>query len=64
MAPHSLAFAPDGSQLLGGFDGAVRLFPTHRPGRHSQERRLHREGRGLRGRGLRGRGGGLPQGLS
>ncbi|XP_030921260.1 telomerase Cajal body protein 1, partial [Geospiza fortis] len=33
VAPHSLAFAPDGSRLLGGFDGAVREFPTERPGR-------------------------------
>ncbi|XP_069655878.1 telomerase Cajal body protein 1 isoform X1 [Haliaeetus albicilla] len=49
VAPHSLAFAPDGSQLLGGFDGAVRLFPTHRPGRHCQERRLHQGGQGQRG---------------
>uniref|UniRef100_A0A663FIE9 Telomerase Cajal body protein 1 n=1 Tax=Aquila chrysaetos chrysaetos TaxID=223781 RepID=A0A663FIE9_AQUCH len=49
VAPHSLAFAPDGSQLLGGFDGAVRLFPTHRPGRHCQERRGGQGQRGLIG---------------
>ncbi|KAM9250271.1 telomerase Cajal body protein 1 [Cariama cristata] len=49
VAPHSLAFAPDGSRLLGGFDGAVRVFPTHRPGRHCQERRLHQGGQGQRG---------------
>ncbi|XP_074991166.1 LOW QUALITY PROTEIN: telomerase Cajal body protein 1 [Calonectris borealis] len=49
VAPHSLAFAPDGSHLLGGFDGAVRVFPTHRPGRHCQERRLHQGGQGQRG---------------
>ncbi|XP_075345814.1 telomerase Cajal body protein 1, partial [Mycteria americana] len=49
VAPHSLAFTPDGSRLLGGFDGAVRLFPTARPGRHGQERRLQQGGQGQRG---------------
>ncbi|XP_064293702.1 telomerase Cajal body protein 1 [Phalacrocorax carbo] len=49
VAPHSLAFAPDGSRLLGGCDGAVRVFPTQRPGRTGQERRLHQGGQGQRG---------------
>ncbi|XP_075597697.1 telomerase Cajal body protein 1 [Balearica regulorum gibbericeps] len=49
VAPHSLAFAPDGSRLLGGFDGAVRLFPTQRPGRHCQERGLRQGGQGQPG---------------
>ncbi|XP_054028833.1 telomerase Cajal body protein 1 [Dryobates pubescens] len=49
VAPHSLAFTPDGSQLLGGFDGALRIFPTERPGRHCQHWQLHRGGQGQRG---------------
>ncbi|XP_068854777.1 telomerase Cajal body protein 1 [Aphelocoma coerulescens] len=49
VAPHSLAFAPDGSRLLGGFDGAVREFPTERPGRSGHERALRHGGRAQRG---------------
>ncbi|XP_059728651.1 telomerase Cajal body protein 1 isoform X4 [Haemorhous mexicanus] len=49
VAPHSLAFAPDGSRLLGGFDGAVREFPTERPGRGGLQRNLHQGGHGQRG---------------
>ncbi|RLV63371.1 hypothetical protein DV515_00018337 [Chloebia gouldiae] len=49
VAPHSLAFSPDGSRLLGGFEGAVREFPTQRPGRSGLERSLRGEGRGLGG---------------
>ncbi|XP_041345133.1 telomerase Cajal body protein 1, partial [Pyrgilauda ruficollis] len=49
VAPHSLAFAPDGSWLLGGFDGAVREFPTERPGRSGLQRNLHQGGNGQRG---------------
>ncbi|XP_062368147.1 telomerase Cajal body protein 1 [Cinclus cinclus] len=50
VAPHSLAFAPDGSRLLGGFDGAVREFPT----RAARGRAAWREGRGKGQRGLIG----------
>uniref|UniRef100_A0A8V5GU45 Telomerase Cajal body protein 1 n=1 Tax=Melopsittacus undulatus TaxID=13146 RepID=A0A8V5GU45_MELUD len=32
-APHSLCFTLDGSRLLGGFKGSVRIFPMERPGR-------------------------------
>ncbi|XP_058280392.1 telomerase Cajal body protein 1 [Hirundo rustica] len=49
VAPHSLAFSPDGSLLLGGFDGAVREFPTERPGRSGHERALRHGGQGQRG---------------
>uniref|UniRef100_A0A8C3UWQ6 Telomerase Cajal body protein 1 n=1 Tax=Catharus ustulatus TaxID=91951 RepID=A0A8C3UWQ6_CATUS len=49
VAPHSLAFTPDGSRLLGGFDGAVREFPTERPGRSGLERALKQGGQGQRG---------------
>ncbi|XP_053824547.1 telomerase Cajal body protein 1 [Vidua chalybeata] len=49
VAPHSLAFAPDGSRLLGGFEGAVREFPTERPGRSGHERSLRQGGEGQRG---------------
>ncbi|TRZ09293.1 hypothetical protein HGM15179_017812 [Zosterops borbonicus] len=49
VAPHSLAFSPDGSLLLGGFDGAVREFPTERPGRSGHERALRRGSQGQRG---------------
>ncbi|XP_069738584.1 telomerase Cajal body protein 1 [Phaenicophaeus curvirostris] len=48
----SLLFSGDGSRLWGGCDGAVRVFPTERPGRNSGwERRLcGRGGGGQRGR--------------
>ncbi|XP_036261772.1 telomerase Cajal body protein 1 [Molothrus ater] len=49
VAPHSLAFAPDGSRLLGGFDGAVREFPTECPGRGGLQRSLSQGGHGQRG---------------
>ncbi|XP_056366798.1 LOW QUALITY PROTEIN: leucine-rich repeat LGI family member 4-like [Oenanthe melanoleuca] len=49
VAPHSLSFSPDGSRLLGGFDGAVREFPTERPGRSGHERALSQGGQGQRG---------------
>ncbi|KAM4876242.1 telomerase Cajal body protein 1 [Sylvia borin] len=49
VAPHSLAFSPDGSLLLGGFDGAVREFPTHRPGGGGAQRPLRRGTEGQRG---------------
>ncbi|XP_054254885.1 telomerase Cajal body protein 1, partial [Indicator indicator] len=49
VAPHSLAFTPDGSQLLGGFDGSLRIFPTERPGRQCHQWQLHRGGQGQRG---------------
>ncbi|XP_054608490.1 telomerase Cajal body protein 1 [Dunckerocampus dactyliophorus] len=37
-AAHSLCFTPDGSQLYCGFDKAVRVFYTDRPGRDCEER--------------------------
>lgn len=37
-APHSLCFTPDGLQLYCGFDKAVRVFYTDRPGRDCQQR--------------------------
>nr|XP_057923633.1 telomerase Cajal body protein 1 isoform X2 [Doryrhamphus excisus] len=37
-AAHSLCFSPDGSQLYCGFDKAVRVFYTDRPGRDCEER--------------------------
>ncbi|XP_064593486.1 telomerase Cajal body protein 1 [Zonotrichia leucophrys gambelii] len=49
VAPHSLAFSPDGSRLLGGFDGAVREFPTERPGRGGAQRSLRQGSHGQRG---------------
>ncbi|XP_051632703.1 telomerase Cajal body protein 1, partial [Manacus candei] len=49
VAPHSLTFTPDGSRLVGGFAGAVRVFPTERPGRSGHERPLSQGGRGQRG---------------
>uniref|UniRef100_A0A8C3NME6 Telomerase Cajal body protein 1 n=1 Tax=Geospiza parvula TaxID=87175 RepID=A0A8C3NME6_GEOPR len=49
VAPHSLAFTPDGSRLLGGFDGAVREFPTERPGRGGLQRKGSHGQRGLIG---------------
>ncbi|XP_062465088.1 telomerase Cajal body protein 1-like [Pezoporus occidentalis] len=49
VAPHSLTFTPDGSRLLGGCDGSVRIFPTERPGRSHQERALRQGGQGQRG---------------
>ncbi|XP_033928128.1 telomerase Cajal body protein 1 isoform X2 [Melopsittacus undulatus] len=36
-APHSLCFTLDGSRLLGGFKGSVRIFPMERPGRGQEE---------------------------
>ncbi|KAM4643500.1 LOW QUALITY PROTEIN: uncharacterized protein AAGF69_015237, partial [Amazona ochrocephala] len=48
VAPHSLAFTPDGSRLLGGC-GSVRIFPTERPGRSHQEQSLRQGGQGQRG---------------
>lgn len=49
VAPHSLSFTPDGSRLLGGCDGSIRIFPTQRPGRSHQERPLRQGGQGQRG---------------
>ncbi|KAM9514240.1 telomerase Cajal body protein 1 [Guaruba guarouba] len=49
VAPHSLTFTPDGSRLLGGCDGSVRVFITERPGRSHQERSLREGGQGQRG---------------
>lgn len=49
VAPHSLCFSPDGSRLLGGFEGSVRLFPTARPGRLHDIRPLRQGGRGQGG---------------
>uniref|UniRef100_A0A4W4G5E0 Telomerase Cajal body protein 1 n=1 Tax=Electrophorus electricus TaxID=8005 RepID=A0A4W4G5E0_ELEEL len=37
-AAHSLCFSPDGSRLYCGFDKAVRVFRTDRPGRDCEER--------------------------
>ncbi|XP_006112202.1 telomerase Cajal body protein 1 [Pelodiscus sinensis] len=37
-AAHSLCFTPDGSQLFCGFDKAVRVFDTERPGRMCESR--------------------------
>ncbi|XP_067117581.1 telomerase Cajal body protein 1 [Osmerus mordax] len=37
-AAHSLCFSPDGTQLYCGFDKAVRVFYTERPGRSCEER--------------------------
>ncbi|XP_071888318.1 telomerase Cajal body protein 1 [Anas platyrhynchos] len=45
VAPHSLCFSPDGSRLLGGFEGCVRLFHTARPGRGHEHRALRYGGR-------------------
>ncbi|XP_029437054.1 telomerase Cajal body protein 1 [Rhinatrema bivittatum] len=38
IAPHSLCFSPDGSQLFCGFDKMVRVFNTCRPGRECEQR--------------------------
>lgn len=63
MAPHSLCFSPDGSRLLGGFEGCVRLFHTARPGRGHEHRALRCErGAGLKGAGHMRRGRGLGKG--
>ncbi|XP_076843471.1 telomerase Cajal body protein 1 [Brachyhypopomus gauderio] len=37
-AAHSVCFSPDGSRLYCGFDKAVRVFHTARPGRDCEER--------------------------
>lgn len=40
-AARSLCFSPDGTELLCGFDGAVRVFATGRPGRVCDTRPTH-----------------------
>lgn len=54
MSAHSLAFSPDGSRLLCGFESSVRIFTTERPGRNCTVRPLRREH--LRGAGPKGGG--------
>ncbi|XP_068785616.1 telomerase Cajal body protein 1 [Struthio camelus] len=49
VAAHALCFSPDGAELLCGFDGAVRVFATARPGRACDTRPTHAGGRGQRG---------------
>lgn len=49
MSAHSLAFSPDGSQLLCGFESSVRIFTTERPGRNCTVRPLRHGGQGQSG---------------
>lgn len=41
---YSLAFTPDGSKLYGGFNKAMRIWDTARPGREYTEVSTHRKG--------------------
>ncbi|KAJ6654952.1 hypothetical protein lerEdw1_006423 [Lerista edwardsae] len=48
-AAHSLCFTPDGAQLFCGFDKAVRVFDTSRPGRVCENRPTFVKKRGQSG---------------
>ena len=43
-AATSVAFSPDGSRLFGGFNRAIRVWQTDRPGRDYRELVTHRKG--------------------